>query len=106
MASADVLLHTAESEAFGVTLIEAMAVGLPVVAPAIQGPREIIEDGVSGFLVPVRDVEGYADRLGRLIHSPKLARDLATAARKRVETHFTAQRMAEQYAEFYEAACR
>ncbi len=106
MAQSDAFLHTAESEAFGVTLIEAMAVGLPVIAPKIQGPREIVEDGVSGLLVPVGDVAGYAGALRKLMESPELAHNLAAAGRKRVETHFTAQRMAEEYAEFYEAACR
>lgn len=106
MGNYDALLHTAESEAFGVTLIEAMAVGLPVIAPDIQGPSESIEDGVSGLLVPVGDVAGYAGALRKLMESPELAQNLAAAGRKRVETHFTARRMAEEYAEFYEAACQ
>jgi glycosyltransferase involved in cell wall biosynthesis len=105
MGQADVLLHTAESEAFGMVLIEAMAAGLPVVAAAIDGPREIIEHGRSGLLVPPGDPRGYAEAIRRLVQAPDLAIDLALNARKRVETHFSARRMAEQTAAVYDELC-
>ena len=101
MREADALLHTAESEAFGMVIIEAMAVGLPVIAPAIQGPQEILEHQQSGLLVAPGDVPGYAAAVRRLVQKPELRFQLATNARKRVETHFSARRMAEEMAEVY-----
>jgi glycosyltransferase involved in cell wall biosynthesis len=101
MREADALLHTAESEAFGMVIIEAMAVGLPVIAPAIQGPQEILEHQQSGLLVVPGDVPGYAAAVRLLVQKPELRFQLATNARKRVETRFSARRMAEEMAEVY-----
>lgn len=101
MRDSDVLLHTAETEAFGMALLEAMAVGLPVVAADIEGPREIIEHRQSGFLVPPGDVRLYADAVRSLVKDPELGQRLSANARKRVETRFTAKRMAEEIAQVY-----
>lgn len=101
MRDADALLHTAESEAFGMVIIEAMAVGLPVIAPAIQGPQEILEHQKSGLLVAPGDVPGYAAAIRLLTQKPELRTQLASNARQRVETHFSARRMAEEMAEVY-----
>ncbi|HVY71370.1 MAG TPA: glycosyltransferase family 4 protein [Verrucomicrobiae bacterium] len=103
MRGADALLHAAESEAFGMAILEAMAIGLPVIAPAIQGPKEIVEHNESGLLVAVGDVCSYADAVRALIRSPDLAARLAERARKRVETAFSSRRMAAEMARFYEA---
>jgi glycosyltransferase involved in cell wall biosynthesis len=101
MRKSDALLHTAESEAFGMVIIEAMAVGLQVIAPSIQGPQEILEHRQSGLLVSPGDVPGYAAAVRLLIQNPELARQLVNNARKRVEAHFSAKRMAEEIAVVY-----
>lgn len=105
MQDADALLHTAESEAFGLALIEAMAVGLPVIAPRMQGPAEIIMQDVSGILVSPGDAHGFSCAIRTLSSNLALATSLSVQGRKRVADRFAAQRMAEDIAGVYEAAC-
>src|SRR5204862_7010979 len=64
-------------------LMEAAAAGRPAVATDVGGNREVIVDGVTGFLVPVGDAEALADRLARLLGDPALCRRLGAAARAR-----------------------
>jgi glycosyltransferase involved in cell wall biosynthesis len=65
--SLDVLIHTAEREPFGRVLVEAMAHGIPVVATADGGIPEIVQDGDSGFLVPLGDTVAMAGRVSELL---------------------------------------
>ena len=85
----DLLLATARQEAFGRTLIEAMAANVPVVATRSGGPEEIIVDGESGFLAPVDDVMALAAASARLLESPELARKISRAGHERVEQMFS-----------------
>lgn len=105
MRHSDLLLHTSGSEAFGMAIIEAMAVGLPVIAPDLEGPREIVEHQSSGLLVPPGDLSGYEQALRLLLGNPELGVQLAQNARRRVETCFSARRMAEQTAAVYASLC-
>ena len=90
----DVALSTAPDEGFGIALLEAMALGVPVVAVDAGGPREIIENGLSGLLVDSSASEALAPALERLARDPGLREVLGSAARGRVREHFTAERMA------------
>ena len=65
------------------SVIEAMLCGLPVVATAIRGPREQVLDGVTGLLVPPRDVERLGDALARLAADATLRHRLGAAGRAR-----------------------
>jgi glycosyltransferase involved in cell wall biosynthesis len=71
-----------------VALMEAMALGLPVVSTAISGIPELIEDGVSGLLVPEKDEERLAQALGRLIRDKELRAGLGRGGRRRIEERF------------------
>jgi glycosyltransferase involved in cell wall biosynthesis len=86
IAALDVLLAPSWEEPFGRTIVEAMVVGTPVVATAVGGPAEIIEDGVSGRLVAPRDPELLADALLELLANPgqrdRIAREGRSAARR------------------------
>ena len=73
-------------ESFGIALVEAMAVGLPVVATDIPGYREVVSDGIEGLLVPPRDPEALAVGLVRVLTEPGLAARLGEAGRERART--------------------
>ncbi|MFI1964431.1 glycosyltransferase family 4 protein [Streptomyces pathocidini] len=83
MASWDLTLHTSISpEPFGQVIVESMAVGTPVIAPAAGGPAEIITSGTDGLLYPTGDVEGLVGALQQLVHDAPLRQMLAHAARR------------------------
>lgn len=70
LAAADVVVHAAHREAFGLVIAEAMAAGKPVVACATTGPQSLIEDGVSGLLVPVEAVGALSAAVNGLLDDP------------------------------------
>jgi glycosyltransferase involved in cell wall biosynthesis len=77
-------------EPFGLVVAEAMSAELPVIATAWGGPAEVIEDGISGFLVPTGDPVLFSARLEQLIRDPGLRRQMGRRARQRVESAFSA----------------
>lgn len=87
-----ILLHCRPDEPFGIALIEGMAAGLPVVAPAGGGPLEIVEHGVTGLLYPAGDAEAAASCVVRLLCDPAEARRMGAAGRRRVEGEFNLER--------------
>lgn len=96
IAACDVLVATAVNEGLGRTLVEAMVVGTPVVAAADGGHLEVVQDGVTGLLVPPDDAEAFADAVIQVLDSPELSEHLArnayTAAKERysVQNHVSA----------------
>jgi glycosyltransferase involved in cell wall biosynthesis len=89
-------------EGFGLAALEAMSSGLPVVASATGGLPELVEDGVTGFLVPIGDVDTLADRLGRLLEDEELRVRMGQAARERVREHFSGAVMGAKTAQVYD----
>jgi glycosyltransferase involved in cell wall biosynthesis len=87
LAGLDILVHTSDRESFGRVLVEAMAAGKPVVATRVGGVPEVVEDGVSGYLVPARDVNALTSRL-KVLADPELRARLGRAGRKRAVTLF------------------
>jgi glycosyltransferase involved in cell wall biosynthesis len=77
--------------------LEAMASSLPVVATAVGGAMQQIEDGVTGFLTPQRDAEAMAAALMRLLEDDELRLRMRLAALERVKTHFSLDHMAASY---------
>jgi glycosyltransferase involved in cell wall biosynthesis len=81
LASASVYALTSHTESFSMSLIEAMSVGLPTVAmDCPRGPREIVSDGETGYLVPDGDEAGFTAALLRLVEDAALRRRLGAAA--------------------------
>jgi len=93
----------AVSELLGLSLLEAMASGTPVVASAVGGVPEIVVDGETGFLVPPGDVPALRTRLSELLDNPGLARRLGANARQHVLERFTWTRVAERCLAAYAA---
>lgn len=88
LASGDIFAFPSHQEGFPLTLLEAMAVGLPVVASEIDGPIEMLKDGVNGRLVPEDDPDRLAEALGELIADRPAARAMGQAARTMVLSQY------------------
>jgi phosphatidylinositol alpha 1,6-mannosyltransferase len=84
-ASLDVFAHTGPFETFCQTVQEAMASGVPVVAPAAGGPLDLVDHGRTGFLVPPRDADAVRDAVRALAADPVLRADFGATARATVE---------------------
>jgi len=87
--SADALVLSSFAEGIPVVLMEAMAMGVPCVAPAIGGIGELIENRVSGLLVPAGDADAIATAIGMLIDSPPLRAAIAAAGREVIATRYS-----------------
>lgn len=85
----DVLLLPSWEEPFGRALIEAMALGVPVVATSVGGPPEIVQQGREGYLVAPRRAGDWAAAIARLARSPQAAATMGRAGRERVREQFT-----------------
>lgn len=96
-----VLPSVSRLEAFGITLIEAMACGKPVVASSIPGPGEVVEDGITGYLVPPKDTVALAEAISRIVRDEKLANRMGKEGRKRIEENYTWERVASYYDRLY-----
>jgi glycosyltransferase involved in cell wall biosynthesis len=81
--------ETAVPELLGQTLLEGMACGLPAICTAVASLPEVVEDGVSGFVVPPNDPAALAERLCWLRDHPEAAAAMGVAARRRVLEHFS-----------------
>jgi glycosyltransferase involved in cell wall biosynthesis len=88
-------------EAFGMVLVEAMHMGLPVVATLVGGVPEIVEDRVTGSLVPAGDPVGLAAAIGHLLRSPEARRALGAAGRQRARDRFCTEAMVAQLDALY-----
>jgi colanic acid/amylovoran biosynthesis glycosyltransferase len=103
---ADVFCLSSFAEGIPVVLMEAMAMRVPVVATRINGIPELIEDGVSGLLVPPGRPDLLADALERLAGDPELRDRLAVAARARVEDDFELESCAAQLRSLFPSGVR
>jgi glycosyltransferase involved in cell wall biosynthesis len=96
LAATTVVVHPATWEPFGISVIEGMAVGKPVVAAASAGPSVIVDDGVTGYLVPLEDSDALADAILKLLDDPERARAMGEAGRRRVLEQYTVEKMVRQ----------
>lgn len=97
-----VTAENGDQEGIPNALKEAMATGLPVVSTWHSGIPELVEDGVSGFLVPERDVDALADRLAYLIDHPELWPAMGRAGRMKVEREFDMKRLNDTLVDLYQ----
>ena len=93
MAGADVVTLTSLWEGTPYSLLEAMANCKPVVSTSVNGCVEIVEDGVTGFLVPPKDPAAWADRVVTLLSNPTLAATMGQQGRQRVQEKYSIHKM-------------
>lgn len=100
--AADIGLYTSEAESFGLSILESMFHGLPVLAFRVGGIPEVVDDGVTGHLHRFGDIAGMAADLDRLVDDRASAQQLGAAGRKCAESRFTAAQIVPQYEALYE----
>jgi glycosyltransferase involved in cell wall biosynthesis len=98
----DIFVMPSLEEGFGISALDAMAAGLPVVATRVGGVPELIEDGRTGWLVAPRDAEALASRLRLLVGNPEQRFNLGAAGFAHVRDHFSAAQMTENFAQLYD----
>ena len=99
--AADVYLHAAKADTFPTAVIESLACGTPVVATAVGGIPEQIQDEKTGYLVKPGDAVGMAENMMRLVSNPQLSNNMGIAARLDVQARFTINEMVDKYLELY-----
>jgi glycosyltransferase involved in cell wall biosynthesis len=104
LTSLDLFVSASRSESFGMAMVEALACGVPVVATATEGAREIVEDGVTGLLVPSGDVPALASAVAALLGDEGRRRQLGERAREVAAERFDLARMVEATERVYAEA--
>lgn len=105
MNAADLLVHSARQEPFGRVLLEAAASGLPIVATNVGGTPEMLEHGVSAWLVPPGDAEALAQAVSAMLTDAGLRSRLSRAARARIEATFSIAQSAQRLEAAWHQAC-
>ena len=101
LAMLDISVLSSLTEGLSNAILESMAMARPVVATAVGGNLGVVEDGVTGLLVPPGDSEALGHAVVRLLNDPPLARSMGEAGRRRVEKHFGLDRMVAGYERLY-----
>jgi N-acetyl-alpha-D-glucosaminyl L-malate synthase BshA len=104
--AADAGLYSSEHESFGLSILETLFYGKPVVAFRVGGIPEVVVDGECGFLHPFGDVEAMARSLAILAAAPEQAKAMGANGRRRAESEFTAEQIIPQYEALYRRVIR
>ncbi len=97
LAGSDVFVQTSDFEGLPNAVIEAMCAGVPVVATDAGGTREIVQDGINGFLVQRDDEKALVDRISMFLSNLSIGKSMGIEGFKYISEHFSNQSMAEQY---------
>jgi colanic acid/amylovoran biosynthesis glycosyltransferase len=102
MLAPSVTSKNGDQEGIPVVLMEAMAMGIPVVSTLHSGIPELVQDKITGFLVPERDVETLAERLRYLIEHPEIWAEMGQAGRKFVEENYEINKLNNRLIKLYQ----
>lgn len=100
-AAADAYLHAAIQDNFPVVILEALSCGTPVIATAVGGISEQVDEGLTGFLVPRQDAAAMAAKIGTMLDDAELRARMAHAAAATAKHRFSHRRMARDYLEWF-----
>jgi glycosyltransferase involved in cell wall biosynthesis len=100
--ASDVFIHAAKAEAFGMTLAEASACGVPVVATAVGGIPEVVKNGETGFLTPAGDAEAMAAAIHQLLADADLRTSMGQAGAADARRRFGLERQVSEFLPWYE----
>ena len=95
----DIFVQSSHTEGLPNVLLESMAARTPVVATCVGGTSEVVDEGLTGLMVPPGDATKLADAICQLLSKPDQLPVMGAAARERVQTHFTFENQADRYAE-------
>jgi len=98
----DLFVLPSLTEGISITLLEAMAAGIPIVASAVGGNPEIVEDGRTGLLIPLKNMSAWVQGIKGLIADREMREILSIAGRTRVRNRFSLETMLENYRSVYE----
>jgi glycosyltransferase involved in cell wall biosynthesis len=101
MLAADLGVLSTHTEGLPLVLLEHMALARPVVATAVGGIPEVVDDGATGWLYPLRDAPALADRIARVLDDPAAARQMGRAGREEVRRRFSRYRFAQELHALY-----
>lgn len=104
-ASSVCIYPSTSSEPFGLTMLESLASGKPMVVTETGGMPEIIKDSINGFVIPVKDFESLASRVIQLLANKSLRERLGYTGRQMVEQQFTEEIVAENTLKLYRSFC-
>ena len=97
----DILVEPSLQEGLGMSVMQAMATGVPVVATGVGGLYDLIEDGVTGIMVPAADPVALADAIWRLINNSSERLELAKQARAMIEREFSTELVSQKLVDYY-----
>lgn len=102
LAAADLALLTSRSEGLSNTILEAMACGLPVLATDVGGNAELVNDGETGYLLPVHEADPIAARVTKLLQDIPLAEKMGRRGREILEERYSLESLVERAGRYYE----
>lgn len=102
LCAADIFVLPSLWEGFGLVIAEAMAAGKPIVASKVDGIPEVVEDGVTGILVPPKEPKALANAILYLLSNPNKAKEMGQAGKERVERYFSVDKMVRKWDVLYQ----
>ncbi len=103
--AADLGVYTSESESFGLSILEGMCFGCPSVATRVGGIPEVVDDAVTGRLVPLGDVAAFTEAIESLVRNPEQRAAMGAAARETARRRFAAEVIVPHYESLYQRVC-
>ena len=100
----DIFVLSSDWEGFGNVLVEAMSAGKPIVATRVGGVPEVVEDGVTGFLVPPRDADVFASAILKLVREKRLREEMGRKGREKAVKEFDISIVTREYERLYKEA--